>query len=45
MLRHSDARAAEAFCASRLAGDWGRVLGTLPAGIDGAALAERLRLQ
>jgi putative acyl-CoA dehydrogenase len=45
MLRHSDARAAEAFCASRLAGDWGRVLGTLPAGTGCAALAERLRLQ
>ena len=45
MLRHSDARAAEAFCASRLAGDWGRVLGTLPAGTDCAALGERLRLQ
>ncbi len=23
---------ADAFCASRLGGDWGRVLGTLPAG-------------
>ena len=45
MLRHSDARAAEAFCASRLGNDWGRVLGTLPAGTGCAALAERLRLQ
>lgn len=45
MLRHADPRAAAAFCASRLAGDWGHVLGTLPAGTDGAALAARLRLQ
>ena len=44
MLRHADARAAEAFCASRLAGDWGHVLGTLPAATDCAALAARLRL-
>ena len=45
MLRHADARAADAFCASRLGGDWGHVLGTLPAGTDCAALAGRLRLQ
>jgi putative acyl-CoA dehydrogenase len=45
MLRHADARAAGAFCASRLGGDWGHVFGTLPAGSDCAALAERLRLQ
>jgi putative acyl-CoA dehydrogenase len=45
MLRHADPRAAEAFCASRLGGDWGQVLGTLPAATDCAALAGRLRLQ
>ena len=45
MLRHADPRAADAFCASRLGGDWGHVLGTLPAGTDCRALAERLRLQ
>lgn len=45
MLRHADARAADAFCASRLGGDWGHVFGTLPAGTDCAALAGRLRLQ
>ena len=42
MLRHADARAAEAFCASRLGGDWGHVPGTLPAGTACAALIERL---
>jgi putative acyl-CoA dehydrogenase len=45
MLRHSDPRAAEAFCASRLGGDWGHVFGTLPAGADCASIAGRLRLQ
>jgi putative acyl-CoA dehydrogenase len=45
MLRHADARAADAFCASRLGEDWGQVLGTLPAATDCAALAGRLRLQ
>ncbi len=44
MLRHADPRAAEAFCATRLGGDWGHVFGTLPAGTDCALLAERLRL-
>jgi len=44
MLRHSDARAAAAFCASRLGGDWGHVLGTLPAGTDCKALLDRLAL-
>ena len=42
MLRHADARASEAFCASRLGGDWGHVHGTLPAGTACAALIERL---
>jgi putative acyl-CoA dehydrogenase len=45
MLRHADARAADAFCATRLGGDWGHVFGTLPAGVDAVALAGRLRLQ
>jgi putative acyl-CoA dehydrogenase len=44
MLRHADARAADAFCASRLGGDWGHVMGTLPAGTDCSALIERVRL-
>jgi putative acyl-CoA dehydrogenase len=45
MLRHADSRAAEAFCASRLGGDWGHVFGTLPAGTDCRALIERVALQ
>jgi putative acyl-CoA dehydrogenase len=36
---------ADAFCASRLAGDHGRSLGTLPAGLDYRAIIERHRPQ
>jgi putative acyl-CoA dehydrogenase len=32
---------ADAFCASRLAGDRGRALGTLPAGTDFGRIIER----
>ena len=34
--------AAEAFLATRLAGNWGRTAGTLPEGIDAGALAARI---
>jgi putative acyl-CoA dehydrogenase len=34
LVRHGDPAVADAFCASRLAGDRGRALGTLPAGTD-----------
>ncbi|HKI06665.1 MAG TPA: isovaleryl-CoA dehydrogenase [Thermoanaerobaculia bacterium] len=43
LVRHAPADVADAFCASRLAGDGGRAFGTLPAGIDfGAILARSL---
>jgi putative acyl-CoA dehydrogenase len=32
---------ADAFCASRLAGDWGQVFGTLPAGTGFDTILER----
>jgi putative acyl-CoA dehydrogenase len=41
LVRHSPAYVADAFCASRLAGDHGLALGTLPAGLDSAAIVER----
>jgi putative acyl-CoA dehydrogenase len=44
LVRHSPAYVADAFCASRLAGDGsgsGLALGTLPAGLDPAAIVER----
>ncbi len=41
LVRHAPAAVADAFCAGRLAGDRGRVYGTLPAGIDAAAIIDR----
>jgi putative acyl-CoA dehydrogenase len=41
LVRHAPAEVADAFCASRLAGDWGHAFGTLPAGADTAAIVER----
>ncbi|NEK84837.1 DNA alkylation response protein [Blastococcus saxobsidens] len=41
LLRHAPAEVAEAFCASRLGGDGGAVLGTLPAGAGVARIVER----
>ena len=41
LVRHGDPAVADAFCASRLAGDRGRALGTLPAGADFARIIER----
>jgi hypothetical protein len=35
---------ADAFCATRLDGDWGRAFGTLPAGIDARAIVDRARI-
>ena len=34
LVRFGDEAVADAFCASRLAGDWGHAFGTLPAGTD-----------
>jgi putative acyl-CoA dehydrogenase len=41
LVRHAPAEVADAFCASRLAGDWGHAFGTLPRGVDTAALVDR----
>jgi putative acyl-CoA dehydrogenase len=41
LLRHGPAAVADAFCASRLAGEGGRVYGTLPKGVDAKAIIER----
>lgn len=41
LLRHAPAAVADAFCASRLAGDWGRNFGSLPGGIDFRAIIGR----
>jgi putative acyl-CoA dehydrogenase len=38
LVRHGRPAVADAFCASRLGGDWGGAFGTLPAGVDFAAI-------
>ena len=43
-VRYADEAVADAFCASRLGGDWGRAFGTLPAGTDFARIIERHRV-
>ncbi len=44
LLRHGDPAVADAFVASRLAGDWGVAYGTLPQGVDTARILERATL-
>jgi putative acyl-CoA dehydrogenase len=41
LVRYGDEAVADAFCASRLAGDWGQAFGTLPAGTDFARIIDR----
>ena len=41
LVRYGDPAVADAFCASRLAGDWGQAFGTLPAGTDFGRIIER----
>ena len=41
LVRDGDPAVADAFCASRLGGDWGRAFGTLPAGVDVKRIVER----
>jgi putative acyl-CoA dehydrogenase len=41
LLRHGDPAVADAFCASRLGGDWGHAFGTLPTGTDTGAIIRR----
>jgi putative acyl-CoA dehydrogenase len=41
LVRHAPPAVADAFCAGRLAGDRGRVYGTLPAGVDATSIIER----
>ncbi|TDD29510.1 DNA alkylation response protein [Actinomadura sp. KC06] len=41
LVRYGHPAVADAFCATRLAGDHGRAFGTLPAGVDFGAVIER----
>jgi putative acyl-CoA dehydrogenase len=45
LLRHAPQPVADAFCASRLGGDWGAVLGTLPAGTAVAEIIGRAQVE
>lgn len=44
LVRHSPHAVADAFCASRLGGDWGFAFGTLPTGIDTSAIIDRVKV-
>jgi len=44
MVQHAEKEPADAFCASRLEGDWGRAFGTLPAGTRCEAIVRRAQL-
>ncbi|MGH3390901.1 MAG: isovaleryl-CoA dehydrogenase [Actinomadura sp.] len=41
LVRHSNPAVSDAFCASRLGGDWGHAYGTLPPGLDLETIIER----
>ncbi|WP_225849336.1 acyl-CoA dehydrogenase family protein [Streptomyces sp. HPF1205] len=43
LVRFAPPAVADAFCASRLGGEWGAVFGTLPSGLDLASVVERAR--
>ena len=43
LVRHGDPAAADAFCASRVGGDWGHSFGTLPQGLQLASIVQRHR--
>jgi putative acyl-CoA dehydrogenase len=45
LVRYGDEAVADAFCASRLSGDWGQAFGTLPAGTDFGRIIERHHAQ
>lgn len=41
LVRHAPPEVADAFCASRLGGDWGTAFGTLPYGLDVTSVVRR----
>jgi putative acyl-CoA dehydrogenase len=43
LVRHSSPAVADAFCATRLAGDWGQAYGTMPKGVDTQGIIDRAR--
>ena len=45
LVRHSSTAVADAFCATRLGGEWGHAFGTLPPGLDTHAIIDRARIK
>ncbi|MEO7020233.1 MAG: acyl-CoA dehydrogenase family protein, partial [Ktedonobacteraceae bacterium] len=45
LVQYGQPAVADAFCASRLGGDWGRAFGTLPAGTDFSTIIARVQTQ
>ncbi len=45
LVQYGQSAVADAFCASRLGGDWGRAFGTLPAGTDFSTIIARAQTQ
>jgi hypothetical protein len=44
LVRYSSAAVADAFCSTRLDGDWGRAFGTMPQGLDTQTIVDRARI-
>jgi putative acyl-CoA dehydrogenase len=44
LVQHSIPAVADAFCATRLDGDWGRAFGTMPKGLDTQSIVDRARI-
>ena len=44
LVRYSSSAVADAFCATRLSGDWGRAFGTLPGELTTQAIVDRARI-
>ena len=45
LVRYSSSAVADAFCTTRLDGDWGRAFGTMPQGLDTQAIVDRARIE
>ena len=44
LVRHAPPAVADAFCATRLDGDWGQAFGTMPRGVDTQTIVDRARV-
>jgi putative acyl-CoA dehydrogenase len=44
LVRFSTPAVADAFCATRLDGDWGRAFGTMPKGLNTQEIVDRARI-